>query len=185
MDTFDGYLGALGFGGGQQQEGTSFAQADAARKTGDVQRQLAASKADLGLAGEEERQGINTDWEERGLFKSGMRGSALAQQQGREASKVAMLEAGAQADVGNIGADMQRQLASERAAQMESDADQQLQNLQLTYAQKQIDQMSDPNSIAAQQLALAREQLAQQKIEWERQLELQRKASGGNDYGGG
>lgn len=115
------------------------------------------------------------------MFKSSARGQALAQQQGREASKAAMLEAGAAADMGNINADMQRQMASEQAGAQADAADQQLSQMQLQYMRDQMAQNTGPNSIAAQQLALAKAQFEAQKQLWAKQLELAQKTSAGTD----
>lgn len=208
MDTYNGYLGALGFSGtnDQQQQpasgslspagsdtsgaltapqtqvpqangATSFAQSDAARQISDTQRQLALSKAELAQAGTEERQGINYGYEDRGLFNSGIRGQALAQQQGREANKAAQLEAGAASDVGNINANMQRQLAAQQAAQQQTAADQQLQNMQLQYMQSQF---GTQQNLAAQQLQFQQQQEQAQEDYWKKMLAAQQQAATGN-----
>lgn len=176
MDTHEGLLQAVGFTPNPPQgEGASFANADAARRTSDVQQQLALARADTQMAGEEERSGINTDFEDRGMFKSGARGNELAQQQGREASKLAQLEAGAAADIGNIGSQMQRELAAERM-QRESQA-QEDQLFQLQFGAQQS-QLSTAAQMQAEQIAATREQ---QRLDLElarTRLELLRQTAG-------
>lgn len=175
MDTTDQYQGALGFN--QGSNGTSFAQSNAARQISDVQRQLALSQADLQQAGQQEREGINNGYEDRGLFTSGLRGISLAKQQGQEANKEAQLEAGAASDIGNINAGMQQQLASERAQQAQTLADQQLAQSQLGFQQQQI---SNQQSYAQQQLALQQQQAEMQRQLWQKQLDLAQQSATSN-----
>lgn len=153
--------------------GSSFATADAARQTASVQQQLALARAEQQQAGEQARQGINYDAEDRGIYNSGIRGNSLAVQQGQEANKIAQLEAGAASDIGNINSDMQKQLAQEAIAKQSADQSNQMNQLQLQYLQQQIgsgsayaqaqyqaeqDQAAMQRQIYAQQLANARAQ---------------------------
>jgi hypothetical protein len=82
-DTNDLLLTAAGFTGAAGAASIDMAQ-----------RKAAIGKAQLGLEGEGKREDINTDHEDRGMYNSGHRETAIARQQGGEQSESALLDLG-------------------------------------------------------------------------------------------
>jgi hypothetical protein len=155
--------------------GTSFSQANAARQTSDVQRQLALARGELEQKGQQERQGINYDAEDRGIYNSGIRGQSIAVQQGMEANKAAQLEAGAQADIGNIQGNLQQQLANEQAAREQQAAGRELSQAQLEALRSQTGNQS---ALAQAQLAELQRQSERNRQLYDEQLRLLRLTGG-------
>lgn len=106
MDPFEELLSTIGFAG-----------ADAADSLGRAYRDRERTRYDIGLAGEEERRGINASMEERGLINSGARGMTLARQAGRETAALTDADIAFGDTVNGVQRDITRAQAEEQARQ--------------------------------------------------------------------
>lgn len=121
--TFEEVLALVGFPGVAAQQ-----------QLGQVQRKRDLGLQTLKMAGEEERYGIDTGMESRGLLRSSVRDQALARQAGREAQRRAQIEQASADDIANINLGLQEQITLAKQQQQYQQQVDALVNLRLQQA---------------------------------------------------
>lgn len=149
-----------------------FNASDAATQKARTERKLGEAIGDVQLAGEDERRQLNNSWEDRGMFNSGGRGMDIAREQGREASKIAQLQAAAADDTTDIESKLQKAIAQQKITDQQLSDQKALQGTQQDIYNTQLDLLRKQGT-SSDDIANAR--LEQQKAQHDLQMQLLQK----------
>ena len=132
-----------------------FPAAEAASNIASIERRKQLAVGEVGIAGEQERKGINTGHEDRGMFNSGQRHESLANQQVSQQNKVAQLEEAAANDVTR-----EQQAVNRAKAQAEAQASALVQQQAMFNQELQMrqQQLAAENEFRAREMSYAQEQ---------------------------